>query len=100
MPENHSISGDDWEEYDGVSIMWVRFVEDMQAMVADPAFAPVLEDGEQFLDGTDEADRDLRRGVFTARCGSAVTFGRVGSRFAFSRQNCRTGAPDRAVCGQ
>ena len=51
-PENHSISGDDWEEYDGVSIMWFRSVEDMQAMFADPAFAPVLEDGAQFLDPT------------------------------------------------
>ena len=32
--------------------MWFRTVEDMQSMFADPAFAPVLEDGEQFLDGT------------------------------------------------
>ena len=39
-------------DYDGVSIMWFRSVEDMQAMFADPAFAPVLEDGEQFLDLT------------------------------------------------
>ena len=30
--------------------MWFRSVEDMQAMFADPAFAPVLEDGERFLD--------------------------------------------------
>ena len=51
-PENPSISGDDYEEYDGVSIMWFRSVEDMQAMFADPAFAPVLEDGERFLDRT------------------------------------------------
>jgi uncharacterized protein (TIGR02118 family) len=51
-PENHALSGDDYDEYDGVSIMWFRSVEDMQAMFADPAFAPVLEDGAQFLDGT------------------------------------------------
>lgn len=48
--ENHALTGDDHEEYDGVSIMWFRSVEDMQAMFADPAFAPVLEDGERFLD--------------------------------------------------
>jgi hypothetical protein len=46
------MSGDDYEEYDGVSIMWFRSVSDMQAMFADPAFAPVLEDGERFLDPT------------------------------------------------
>jgi uncharacterized protein (TIGR02118 family) len=51
-PENHALSGDDYEEYDGVSIMWFRSVEDMQAMFADPALAPVLEDGDQFLDVT------------------------------------------------
>ena len=52
VPENHSMSGDDYEEYDGVSIMWFRSVADMQAMFADPAFAPVLEDGERFVDRT------------------------------------------------
>jgi len=49
-PENQALSGDDYVEYDGVSIMWFRSVEDMQAMFADPAFAPVLEDGDRFLD--------------------------------------------------
>jgi hypothetical protein len=44
------MSGDKYEEYDGVSIMWFRSVEDMQAMFADPDFAPVLEDGERFVD--------------------------------------------------
>ena len=52
VPENHALSGDDYEEYDGISIMWFRSVEDFQAMFADPAFAPVLEDGDQFVDGT------------------------------------------------
>ncbi len=52
VPENHALSGDDYEEYDGISIMWFRSVEDMQAMFADPAFAPVLDDGGEFIDLT------------------------------------------------
>ena len=32
--------------------MWSRSVDDMQAMFADPAFAPVLDDGDKFLDNT------------------------------------------------
>ena len=51
-PGNHALSGDDYDEYDGVSIMWFRSVEDLQAMFADPAFAHVLDDGDQFLDRT------------------------------------------------
>jgi uncharacterized protein (TIGR02118 family) len=52
VPENHALSGDDYEEYDGISIMWFRSVEDMQAMFADPAFVPVLDDGGEFIDRT------------------------------------------------
>ena len=46
-PESNDVTGGD---YDGVAVMWFRSVEDFQAMFADPAFAPVLEDGERFLD--------------------------------------------------
>jgi uncharacterized protein (TIGR02118 family) len=49
-PENGAMSGDDFGEYDGVSIMWFRSVEDLQLMFADPGFAHVLEDGDNFLE--------------------------------------------------
>ena len=51
-PENGAMSGDDFVEYDGVSIMWFRSVEDMQTMFADPGFTHVLDDGDNFLDRT------------------------------------------------
>jgi uncharacterized protein (TIGR02118 family) len=47
IPESSAVTPDD---YDGMSIMWFRSVEDFQAMFADPEFAPVLEDGNEFLD--------------------------------------------------
>jgi uncharacterized protein (TIGR02118 family) len=48
-PENAGIAGDD---FDGVSVMWFRSVDDVHAMRADPEFRDVvLPDGEKFIDG-------------------------------------------------
>jgi uncharacterized protein (TIGR02118 family) len=48
-PENAGVAGDD---FDGVSVMCFRSVDDVHAMRADPEFRDVvLPDGEKFIDG-------------------------------------------------
>jgi uncharacterized protein (TIGR02118 family) len=48
-PENADIGGD---EFDGVSVMWFRSVDEVNAMRADPEFRDVVvADGDKFLDG-------------------------------------------------
>ena len=49
-PENAGVGGDD---FDGVSVMWFRSVDDVHAMRADPEFRDVvLPDGDKFIDST------------------------------------------------
>jgi uncharacterized protein (TIGR02118 family) len=47
-PASSVLGGDD---FDGVSVMWFRSVDDIEAMYADPEFHSVLiPDGERFID--------------------------------------------------
>jgi uncharacterized protein (TIGR02118 family) len=48
IPENTEVGG---LEFDGISVMWFRTVEDLDAMRADPEYREVVvRDGEAFID--------------------------------------------------
>jgi len=46
-PEDADLGGGD---FDGVSIMWFRSIEDVRAMRADPEYREVVLDGHNFID--------------------------------------------------